>query len=126
LGLPEELLSISSLTKRQLDSLFAYTQVASGEKTLKEAASLSSPGRLKGDLDSPVTVGSYYRTVSQARENIRESLATALIAIWLGLVKLDDVRRLLEVVAAGSRTLSDDEALRFVGVLRALLDRMVL
>jgi hypothetical protein len=126
LELPEELLSLSSLTKRQLDSLAAYTQVVSGRRTLKEAAFASSEGRTKGDFGIPITLGSYYRTLGQAREKIRESLATMLIASWLGLVKTEDVRRLLEVVTESSRDLPEGEAPRFIGVMRALLDRMVL
>ena len=92
--------------------------VTSGEMKLREAASLGSRG--------PVTVGSYYRTVGQARKNIRESLVTVLIGLWLGVANADDVRRLFELVGAGAREFSADEQDRFLAVLEALLDRILL
>lgn len=116
----------SSLTPRQLESLTSYLRVAAGEIKLREAASIASQGRRKGRPERPLTIGSYCRTVSQARANVRESLVTVVIAIWLGLVKVEDVRRLFELVGAGARELSEEEQERFMQLLQALLDRMVL
>ena len=116
----------SSLTPRQLESMTSYLRVASGEIKLREAASIASHGRRRGKPDKALTVGSYYRTVSQARTNVRESLVTVVIAIWLGLIKVEDVRRLFELVGAGARELSEEEQERFMQLLQALLDRMVL
>jgi hypothetical protein len=115
----------SSLTPRQLESLASYLRVASGEIKLKEAASLASQGRRRERSEKPLTVGSYYRTVSQARTNVKESLMTVVLAIWLGLIKLEDVRRLIELVGGGVRELSDEEADRFLRLLEALLRRIV-
>lgn len=118
MGLAENLVSQSSLTKRQLESLLSYLRVVSGEVRLKEAASQTSVGA--------VTIGSYYRTVGQARENIREAMVTVLIGLWLGLLKIEDVRRLFELVGTDVKELSEDEKVRFVDVLQQLLDRMLL
>jgi hypothetical protein len=115
----------SSLTPRQLESLVSYFRVASGEIKLKEAASIISQGRKKGDVAKPLTIGSYYRTVTQARTNIEESLVTVLVAIWIGLIRVDDVRRLFESVAGGARELSEEESDRFMQLLDALLKRMI-
>lgn len=125
MSLVERIVEQSSITKRQLQALTNYLRVASGEIKLKEAASLSSQGRVKGDDGRPLTVGSYYRTVSQARSNVRRSLVTVVVALWLGLIKAEDVRRLFELVGAGTRDLSDEEADRFVQLLEALLRRIV-
>lgn len=121
----EKLVEQSSLTPRQLESISSYVRVAAGDLKLKEAASLASQGRSKGAPDKPLTVGSYYRTVSQARANVKESLVTVVLAIWLGLIKVEDVRRLFEMVGGGARELSDEEADRFLQLLEALLRRII-
>jgi hypothetical protein len=121
----QRLVERSSLTPRQLDALASYVRVASGEIKLKEAASIASEGRKKGELARPLTIGSYYRTVTQARTNIEESLVTALVAIWIGLIREDDIRRLFELVAGGARELSEEESDRFMQLLDALLKRMI-
>ena len=106
------------LTPRQLEALRSYLRVALGEMKYKEAATSSPTKR--------VTVGSYFRTVQQARENIRKSIVTLLIALWLGLVKPEDVQRLLDTAGRNVGALSDEEKDRFVAVLHALVQRIVM
>ena len=96
----------------------SYVRVALGEVKYREAAATGA--------SKPVTVGSYFRTVQQGRENVRESLVTLLIGLWLGLVKSDDVRRLLDLAGAGDRELTDEERARFVEVLRVLIRKIVM
>ncbi len=125
MSVPERLVDDSSITRRQLEALTSYIHVASGEIKLKEAASLASQGRRKGKTEKPLTIGSYYRTVSQARANVRESLVTVVIALWLGMIKVEDVRRLFELVGGGARELSEEESERFLQLLDVLLRRIV-
>lgn len=115
--MPEKLVEWSTLTPRQLEALQSYLRVALGEMRYREAANSGA--------SKSVTVGSYFRTVQQARENVRKSVATLLIGLWLGVVKVEDVRRLLDVVGGGLKELSSEETDRIVGVLRALIDKMV-
>ena len=117
MSLPERLVDRSTLTRRQLEGLRSYVRVALGEMKYREAAASGSA--------KPVTIGSYFRTVQQARTNIQESIVTLLIGLWLGLVKAEDVRRLLDLAGGGVRELSDEESAKFVGVLHALIDRIV-
>jgi hypothetical protein len=124
--MPESLVDQSTLTSRQVETLRAYIRVAIGEMKYKEAASIASGGRRKGEAGKPVTIGSYFRTVQQARENIRKSIVTLLIGIWLGLVKLEDVRRLLDTAGGDVTNLSEEEADRFEVVLRALVKKIVM
>ena len=115
----------SNLTPRQVEALRGYIRVAIGELKYREAASIASEGRRKGEAGRPLTVGSYFRTVQQARENIRKSVVTLLIGTWLGLVKPEDVRRLLD--AAGSISdLPEGEVDRLVAVLHALVNKIVM
>ena len=125
MGFVERLVDQSSITPRQLQSLGSYMRVSTGEIRLKDAASLVSQGRTKGNQERPLTIGSYYRTVHQARKNIRESLVTVVIALWLGVIRVEDVRRLFELVGGGTRELSGEEAERFMQLLDALLQRIV-
>ncbi|MDG7008625.1 MAG: hypothetical protein JRN06_10355 [Nitrososphaerota archaeon] len=117
MGLPEQLVDVSTLTSRQLEALESYLRVANGEMKYREAAA-------KG-ASKPVTVGSYFRTVQQARENVRGSIATLLIGLWIGVIKTEDVRRLLDVAGGELRELSDEETAQLAGVLRALIQRIV-
>ncbi len=121
----DRLVDQSSFTPRQLESLTSYARVATGEFKLRDAASIVSQGRTKGNPDKPLTIGSYYRTVRQARANLRESLVTVVLALWVGLIRTEDVRRLFELVGEGGRSLPDDEAERFLQVLNALLSRIM-
>ena len=125
MSVTERLVAGSSLTARQLDVLTTYLRVVSGEIKMKEATSLSSQGRTRGRRDEPLTIGSYSRTVRQARTNVRRSLLTVVLGLWLGVVRAEDVRRLFELVGGGARELSDEEATRFLQLLEALLHRMV-
>jgi hypothetical protein len=116
----------SNLTSRQLEALQGYIRVALGEMKYREAASIASGGRRKGDNKRPLTVGSYFRTVQQARDNIRKSVVTLLIGLWLGVVKAEDVKRLLDTAGGNIVELSAEERDRFVVVLRALLQKIVM
>ena len=116
----------STLTRRQLEALRAYIRVAIGEVRYREAALAMSPGRKSLGSPKPLTIGSYFRTVQQAKQNIRRSVVTILIGLWLGAVKPEEVRRLLDVAGTSVRELSDEERERFVGVLRVLLQKLVM
>jgi hypothetical protein len=121
----ESLVDQSSLSQRQLQALVTYLRVEAGEIKLKDAAALAAEGRKKGVAGRPLTVGSYFRTLTQARANVEKSLVTVLVAISLGVIKLEDVRRLFELVGSGTRELSDEESQRFMQLLNVLLKRMI-
>ena len=116
----------SAMTARQLEALQGYIRVSMGEMRYREAASVMSQGRKMKEQGKSLTIGSYFRTVQQARENIRKSVVTLLIALWLGVVKPEDVRRLLDVAGATAVDLPDEERDRFAEVLHALLQKIVM
>lgn len=107
----------SVLTEKQVESLLSYMKVARGEMRLRDAAA---------ERSTPVTVGSYYRTVQQAKQKVRASVVTLAIAVSIGVVQGDDIRRLFDLVGKGSARLSEEETGRFVAVLDALLDKIVM
>ena len=112
------LLQESDLSEKQLESLLSYLKVVSGELRYKDAAAQRST--------KPVTIGSYYRTVQQARNNVRRSIVTLAIAIRIGLVKFEDARRLLDLVVQGAGELDEPRSDQFREVIRVLLDRVVM
>lgn len=114
----------SWLTDRQLAALREYLRVASGEIGHVEASQVFSGGRKKGMIGRPISAGSYYRTLSQARKNVRQSLMTTVIALRLGLLNLEDVKKMFELVGR-AQDVSDQEADQFFDLLTALVDRMV-
>ena len=114
------------MTARQLEALQGYIRVSMGEMRYREAASVMSQSRKMKEQGKSLTIGSYFRTVQQARENIRKSVVTLLIALWLGVVKPEDVRRLLDVAGATAVDLPDEERDRFAEVLHALLQKIVM
>lgn len=116
--LPELFVDQSMLTAKQFESLTSYTRIVLGETRYREAASKRSAGA--------VSVGSYYRTVQQARGNVRASIVTLLIGLWVGVIKVEDLRRLFELVGIGANQFSDADRERFLEVLEALLDKIVL
>lgn len=124
-SVPDSLVSSSSLTARQLQCLEGYIRVVSGELKLREAASLSSKGRVKGNPSAPVTTGSFQRTVRQARNNIKQSVGSVFIAVSLGLIRLDDATKLLQLASQGRKDLSDEDRQKLQRLVEVILDRIV-
>ena len=106
----------SFLTAAQVDSLIMYQRVRAREMKMKEAAEARRPG---------LSVGSYYRTVKQANRNIKSSVLTLIVGVWLGYVSVADLRRLLDVVARGVESLSEDQVAQLASVIEALVDRII-
>lgn len=116
----------STMTIRQLEALQSYIKVAVGRMRYREAASSMSQSRKTQRTGVSLTVGSYFRTVQQARVNVRKSIVTLLIGLWVGVVKPEDIRRLLDLASPTVVGLSGEEEDRFVVVLRALLQKIVM
>lgn len=90
MNLPE-LTKRSSLTPTQVESLELYSSVLLGTMRLKEAASRRPKG--------PVSVGAFWRVVQQGRLNVKKSIVTIILASWLGIIRTDELRRLMELTA---------------------------
>jgi hypothetical protein len=116
--LSDALMKQSNLTKKQLESLMSYARVAKGEMLYREAAASRS--------EKAVTIGSYYRTVQQGRNQIRESVVTVLVAIAIGLVKMEDVRKLLELVGKENIEVVEEDREHFTLILQTLLYKIVM
>lgn len=111
----------SGLTVVQIETLKLHKLVISGEITAKNAASSRSSDGKKG-----VPAGAYYRVLRQATRNVEQAVYTILLADRLGLLKLDDFRRLLDLISKSRRELDDSDAQQVISLLQALVNRIVM
>lgn len=108
----------SGLTETQVRTLKMQKLVMAGELTVKTAANTRG--------GKPVRLGAYYRVLDQARVNVEEAIYTLLLCERLDLIKLEDLRRLLDLVSKRLRTLDDEESQRVASVIDALISRIVM
>ena len=123
MSVPESLVKQSELTPVQIEAIASYIGIRTGHMKWKEAAASMKRKRRQAS-DKPVTLGSYYRTVQQAKDNVKKSAVTLLIAVWLGLVRVEDMRRLFDLASRNFADLSDEDKGRLGAVLQALLTQM--
>ena len=109
---------LSSLTNTQLETLQLYLSIKKGEINLNNALGRSENRR--------ISRGTHYRILGQARKNIKRSLFTVAIAVQLGLVKPEDVQKLISSVSMVPTSLDEDQAREVMGILRLLADRIVM
>ena len=123
MAIPSSLIEKSELTSVQIEAIASYVGVRTGHLKWKEAAATM---KRKGNRspDKPVTLGSYYRTVQEAKDNVKKSAVTLLIAVWLGLVRVEDMRRLFDLASRSLSDLSQEDKDRLATVLQALLTQM--
>ena len=123
MSVPESLVGQSELTHVQIEAIASYVGVRTGHLKWKDAAA-SMKRKRKQASGKPVTLGSYYRTVQQAKDNVKKSAVTLLIAVWLGLVRVEDMRRLFDLASGSIADLSDEDKEHLRVVLQALLTQM--
>jgi len=113
--------SRSSLTEAQLESLLLYRSVLSGALTLEKASKMrtSRHGR-------PPTVGAYYRTVHQGKDNMKQAIMTVAAGVWLGYIKLEDLRRLFDLLANTPSPFENVQSEQLMPVLEALIAKIVM
>lgn len=117
----KRIVSTSELSQAQMESLLLYRRVLSGELTLETASKL----RTKEENPHPVTVGAFYRTVQQGRENLKEAVMTLTAGIWLGYVKVEDLRRLFDLVGNNPSPLEQPQSEQLMPVLESLVEKIV-
>jgi len=108
----------SGLTSVQVETIELQKRVEKSEISGSKAASMRRP---KG-----VTPGAYYRVLTQAKSNVEEAIYTLLLADSLGLLQIEDFRRLLELISKTPRSLDEAEASEVVSVVDALVRRIVM
>lgn len=116
--LDELLARSSSLTPTQVNTATLWRKALDGHSSAKEAARQREGG--------PVTLGSYHRSLNQARMNSRTSVFTILLGVRLGWIKPDALIRLVELVAKVPSALDDETSNEVISLLDALSTRIVM
>lgn len=92
--------------------------VIKNEISATKAASMRGP--------AGVTPGAYYHTLLQAKSNLEEAIYTLLLSERFGLLRLEDFRRLLELISKTPRSLDEAESSEVMTLVDALVTRIVM
>jgi hypothetical protein len=108
----------SSLTKKQIDRLILQISLQRGGTERVEGES--------GPTISGVSQGSYYRVLSQARSNIDQALYTVLLCSRIGVIQMEDLRRLLDLMAKAPSEVAEGDVDQLSALVAALVKRIVM
>lgn len=117
-ALSEELTRLSSLTLVQVDTLKIQ------ELIRKDA--INRGDALKLRKAEGISRGTYYRILSQAKKNMRESLFTLVLGVQLGLIRAEDVERLLSTTSRIPSGVEEERIPEIVTLIRILIERIVM
>jgi hypothetical protein len=118
LTLSEMMVDLSSLTRVQVETMKIHLAVRKSEISMREAL-----GKRK---KSKISRGTHYRILAQAKKNIRESLFTIAIAVQVGLLKPEDIQRLIASVVVIPVDLEPARLPEVLSLVRALAERIVM
>src|SRR5579859_6602633 len=90
-GPSQAIVDLSSLTRIQAETLKIHTAVKKNEIKMDNA--------LKIRKNMGISRGTHYRILAQAKKNITESLFTMAAAVQIGLLKPEDVQKLISAVS---------------------------
>lgn len=108
----------SSLTRIQVETLKIHDAVRKGEINMETA--------LKSRINSGISRGTHYRILGQARKNILESLFTVAVAVQMGLVKSEDVGKLITTVSMIPIDMNREKLPEVIALAKILADRIVM
>jgi hypothetical protein len=81
---------------------------------------------LKTRRNSGISRGTHYRILAQAKKNLSESLFTVATAVQLGLVKPEDVLKLISTVSMIPQDVNPDKMPEVMALVRLLANRIVM
>jgi len=110
--------NLSSLTAVQVETLKMRMLVSRNEINMQQA--------LKSRKHGGISRGTYYRILAQAKKNIRESLFTVATAAQLGLLKPEDVQKLISSVSMIPGDVNPQKLPEILVLLNAMAERIVM
>jgi hypothetical protein len=108
----------SSLTRTQIKRI--ELQIS-----LQNPGSPESQGESRSEI-SGVSAGAYYRVLSQAKNNIDQALYTILLCARIGVLQMEDLRRLLDLIAKTPSDLAEAETEQVMPLIQALVSKIVM
>jgi hypothetical protein len=117
-SVPEAISDFSSLTKIQVTTLKIHHTVRKGEINMDTA--------LRTRRNSGISRGTHYRILAQAKNNIIESLFTVATAVQMGLLKSEDVQKLISTVSMIPSDVDPEKRSEVMRLARVVADRIVM
>jgi predicted DNA-binding protein (UPF0251 family) len=114
----EAIADLSSLTRIQVETLKVHRAVAKDEIKMETA--------LKIRRNSGISRGTHYRILAQARKNITQSLFTVATAVQMGLLKAEDVEKLISSVSMIPADLDPEKLAEVIALVKVLADHIVM
>jgi Glu-tRNA(Gln) amidotransferase subunit E-like FAD-binding protein len=115
---PDAVANLSSLTRVQVETLKMRMLVSRNEINMQQA--------LKSRKHGGISRGTYYRILAQAKKNIRKSLFTVATAAQLGLLKPEDVQKLISSVSMIPGDVDPEKLPEILALLNAMAERIVM
>lgn len=113
----ESVCDLSSLTRTQAETLEMHHRVRESQINMETA--------LKMRKVTGIRRGTHYRILAQARRNVKQSLFTVAVAVRLGLLKAEDVQRLIVSISAIPEGIDPDRLAEVIRLAELLADRIV-
>jgi hypothetical protein len=117
-SIPEAMIDFSSLTRIQVETLQLHLAMRKSEINMQDA--------LKTRKNMGISRGTHYRILTQAKKNIRESVFTVAIAVQMGLIKPEDVQKLVSSVSMIPSDLDSERLSEVLALVGVLVSRIVM
>ena len=117
-SVPEVIAELSSLTRIQVETLKIHRAVLKGEINMDIA--------LTTRKNSGISRGTHYRILTQARKNVTKSLFTVATAVQMGLLKPEEVQKLISTVSMIPADINPEKLPEVMALIRVLADRIVM
>jgi hypothetical protein len=115
---PEAISDLSSLTRIQVETVKLHLSVQHAEINMDRALEIRKNTR--------ISRGTHYRILAQAKRNVIESLFTVATAVKLGLVKPEDVQKLINTVSSIPDDVDQEKLPELLAIVKVLADRIVM
>jgi len=81
---------------------------------------------LKTRKNPGISRGTHYRILTQAKKNVTKSLFTVAVAVQMGLLKPEDVQKLISAVSMIPTDVDPEKLPEVMALVRVLADRIVM
>jgi len=114
----EAIADLSSLTRVQVETLKIH------EAVLKDEIKMDIALKIRKNIG--ISRGTHYRILAQGRKNIKQSLFTVAVAVQMGLVRSEDVEKLISSVSMIPADLDPEKLPEVIALVKILADRIVM
>jgi hypothetical protein len=115
---PAIVADLSSLTTVQVETLKMHIALSRHEIKMQQA--------LESRKNGGISRGTYYRILAQAKKNVKRSLFTVAIAAQLGLLKPEDVQKLISSISMIPGDVDPGKLPEILALVNTMADRIVM